>query len=153
MDEVIAKRCPKCQRDLPLSDFGVRTNGRRQPWCRACQCSYQREYYERHKAYYLKLQDERVERNRRAIREAKDVPCADCGKRYPHYVMDFDHRPGEKKCFNLSIAAGQPRLSWTRMLAEIAKCDIVCANCHRERTYQRRIAQRNDADAAAVAQW
>jgi hypothetical protein len=57
-------------------------------------------------------------------------------------VMDFDHREGEEKCFNLSIAAGQTRLSWAKMLAEIAKCDVVCANCHRERTHQRRLAEK-----------
>ena len=133
------KTCPKCGRCLPESDFGVRTNGKPQHWCRACHRSYQREYYEQHKAYYyLELQNKRVQRNRRAIQEAKNVPCADCGRRYPHYVMDFDHRPGEKKSFNLSIAAGQTRLSWEKIAAEIAKCDVVCANCHRERTHQRR---------------
>jgi hypothetical protein len=144
MDEN-TKECPKCGRLLPLADFGVRTNGKVQHWCRACHCRYQREYYERRKDYYLKLQNERVERNRRAIREAKNVPCADCGRRYPHYVMDFDHRPGEKKCFNVSVAAGQPRLSWQRMLAEIAKCDVVCANCHRERTHRRMLEGRENA--------
>jgi hypothetical protein len=56
--------------------------------------------------------------------------------------MDFDHRPGETKCFNLAIAAGQTRLSWAKMLAEIAKCDVVCANCHRKRTHRRRVAER-----------
>ncbi|HEX5273486.1 MAG TPA: hypothetical protein VFW33_23475 [Gemmataceae bacterium] len=142
MDEGNTKECPKCGRLLPRSDFGVRTNGKAQHWCRACHCRYQREYYERRKGYYLKLQNERVERHRQAIREAKNIPCADCGQRYPHYVMDFDHRPGEKKCFNVSVAAGQPRLSWNRLLAEIAKCDVVCANCHRERTYQRMLAER-----------
>jgi hypothetical protein len=132
------KTCPRCAKSLPESDFGVRTNGKPQHWCRACHCQYQREYYEKHKAYYLQLQNERVKRNRRAIREAKRVPCADCRRRYPSYVMDFDHRPGETKCFNLSIAAGQTRLSWEKMVAEMAKCDVVCANCHRKRTHRRR---------------
>jgi transposase-like protein len=132
------KECPNCGRQLPLSEFGIRTNGKPQHWCRVCHRSYQRSYYLRHKTYYVGLQNERVERNRQMIRQAKAVPCADCGQRYPPYVMDFDHRPGEKKCFNLSIAAGQTRLSWKKMMAEIAKCDIVCANCHRQRTYQRK---------------
>jgi hypothetical protein len=132
------KTCPKCGRCLPESDFGVRSNGKPQHWCRVCHCSYQREYYKRHKDYYIKLQDERVKRNRRVIRQAKNVGCADCGQRYPQYVMDFDHRPGETKCFNLSVAAGQPRLSLKKIAEEIAKCDVVCANCHRERTHQRK---------------
>lgn len=132
------KRCPRCDEVKPLTEFGLRTNGRPQHWCRACHRTYQRKYYEANKAYYLGLQDKRVQRNRRLIREAKGVPCADCGRRFPPYVMDFDHRPGEEKCFNLSIAAGQTRLSRERIAAEIAKCDVVCANCHRERTHQRK---------------
>jgi hypothetical protein len=130
---------------LPLSDFGIRTNGKPQHWCRAFHCSYQREYYERHKTYYLELQNRRVADHRRLIRQAKDVPCADCGQRYPHYVMDFDHRKGVKKCFNISIAGGQTRISWERIAAEIAKCDVVCANCHRIRTHLRQIAERKEA--------
>lgn len=66
------------------------------------------------------------------IKQAKDVPCADCGKRYPHYVMDFDH-VREGKLANVSnLAKGNV----DTLLAEIAKCDVVCANCHRERTYR-----------------
>jgi hypothetical protein len=55
--------------------------------------------------------------------------------------MDFDHRPGEKKCFALANAMGQTRISAERLRAEIAKCDVVCANCHRIRTYERRKAR------------
>jgi hypothetical protein len=62
--------------------------------------------------------------------------------------MDFDHRPGEKKCFNLSIAASQTRQSWEKMAAEIAKCDVVCANCHRERTHQRKMQARQIMELA-----
>jgi len=50
--------------------------------------------------------------------------------------MHFDHRPGEKKDFEIGFAVrGYSR---TRILAEIAKCDLVCANCHAVRTYRRR---------------
>lgn len=135
---IAVKECPRCGKRLPLSDFGVRTNGKPQHWCRRCHSAYQRDYYQRYKDYYIALQNERVKRNRNGIRKAKRVPRADCGKRYPHYVMDFDHRPGEKKSFNLAIAAGQTRLSWEKIAAEIAKCDVVCANCHRIRTHRRR---------------
>lgn len=143
------KECPRCKQLLPLTQFGVRTNGKPQHWCRACHCAYQREYYERRKDYYAKLQNERIGRNRRGIREAKKVPCADCSRKFPYYVMDFDHRPGEVKCFNLANAAGSPRLSWEKIEAEIKKCDVVCANCHRIRTHQRKKAKRA---SAAVAQ-
>ena len=132
------KRCPPMPSGLTLSEYGVRTNGKAQYWCRRCHRLYQRRYYEEHQAYYAKLIAERVERNRSLVRKAKSVPCADCGRRYPHYVMDFDHRPGEKKCFALASAMGQTRISAERLRAEIAKCDVVCANCHRIRTHSRR---------------
>jgi hypothetical protein len=67
------------------------------------------------------------------IRDAKSRPCADCGQVYPPYVMDFDHVRGKKR-FNIGLfRAGHTRPK--EVLAEIAKCDVVCANCHRERTY------------------
>jgi len=51
--------------------------------------------------------------------------------------MHFDHRPGEIKEFEIGFAVrGYSR---RRILAEIAKCDLVCANCHAVRTYRRRI--------------
>jgi hypothetical protein len=51
--------------------------------------------------------------------------------------MDFDHRPGETKSFDVATGAGQG-YGEKRMLAEIAKCELVCANCHRVRTFLRR---------------
>ena len=64
----------------------------------------------------------------------KDVPCLDCNNRYPHYVMEFDHVRGQKQ-FTISQ---HPRDSHKTLLAEVKKCDIVCANCHRIRTHNRR---------------
>jgi hypothetical protein len=59
--------------------------------------------------------------------------------------MDFDHRPGEKKLFAMGSAGVQVRVSLEGLLAEIAKCDVVCANCHRIRTYHRG-RQKNEAE-------
>lgn len=69
------------------------------------------------------------------IRELKEEPCLDCGERFPHYVMDFDHRDGEQKEGIISRLANQ--LSVRRLEAELKKCDLVCANCHRMRTFMR----------------
>lgn len=66
----------------------------------------------------------------------KERPCADCGQSYPHYVMDFDHRYGVTKVMKVSQIY---KRSMKTLKAEIAKCDVVCANCHRERTHQRKI--------------
>jgi hypothetical protein len=56
-------------------------------------------------------------------------PCSDCGETDP-VVLEFDHL-GDK-AFN--IAKGLRDRSWKALIDEIAKCDIVCANCHRRRT-------------------
>ena len=68
----------------------------------------------------------------------KDAPCADCGTFYPSYVMDFDHVRGEK-WMKLSQLVTRS-VTRATLDAEIAKCDLVCANCHRERTQRRRAA-------------
>jgi hypothetical protein len=74
---------------------------------------------------------------KRIVREAKNQPCADCGIQYPYYVMDLDHRPGSGKLANMTRLVNRGR-SKEVLEAEIAKCDVVCANCHRMRTYQRK---------------
>ncbi len=66
----------------------------------------------------------------------KSIPCEDCNVYYPPYVMDFDHLYSKK----INIAEAPIRWnSVSRLLAEIDKCDVVCSNCHRVRTYLRRI--------------
>lgn len=68
---------------------------------------------------------------------AKAKPCADCGVQYPSYVMEFDHLGDEPKEFD--VCKGR-FTSVERLMAEIAKCAVVCANCHRVRTWKRRQA-------------
>ena len=55
-------------------------------------------------------------------------PCMDCKISYPYYVMDFDHVRGTKQA---NVAELISTLSKKRIDLEIAKCEIVCSNCHR----------------------
>lgn len=64
----------------------------------------------------------------------KNKPCTDCGVMYEPCQMDFDHRPGEIKKFNIGREYCR---SLTSIREEMEKCDLVCANCHRLRTYNR----------------
>lgn len=94
----------------------------------------QRRHYLSHRDYYRERNKAKRQALRDYIRASKEgKPCADCGRKYPHYVMDFDHRnPSTKK----AIVSYLPMLqSWRKLKEEIAKCDLVCANCHRERTF------------------
>jgi hypothetical protein len=61
-----------------------------------------------------------------------DHPCVDCSESDP-IVLEFDHR-GDK-LFNISN--GLRDRNWQTVLAEMEKCDVVCANCHRRRTAMR----------------
>lgn len=68
---------------------------------------------------------------RAVLRAAKNVPCADCGGRFPPEAMDFDHLPHKGKRFSLSNVQYATMAS---VVAEMERCEIVCANCHRIRT-------------------
>ena len=69
------------------------------------------------------------------LEECKKNPCTDCGRSFPPECMDFDHKPGEEKLF--AVCTANTNLSWEKQLAEMAKCDLVCACCHRLRTTKR----------------
>lgn len=61
----------------------------------------------------------------------------DCGKIYPPWVMDFDHREGMEKIGSISSLAIHNTSSFLNIKKEIEKCDLVCSNCHRDRTHTR----------------
>jgi recombinational DNA repair protein (RecF pathway) len=128
------KQCTNCGETKPISEFPRRGSGY-QSHCKECSRAYIRKHYQSNKQYYLDKNKRKLERILVLVREAKSKPCADCGQSYPYYVMDFDHRPGEKKV--AEIARLVPTKSIRRIVEEIAKCDVVCANCHRKRTFQK----------------
>jgi hypothetical protein len=105
--------------------------------CKDCQRAYIREHYIRNREYYLdkaRIRNRAMARaGRDLVRQLKDVPCADCGERFPSWVMQFDHVNGEK-LFDLGRGLN---FSPARILLEAAKCEVVCANCHANRTYLR----------------
>lgn len=70
------------------------------------------------------------------INELKsNKPCVDCSGRFPYYVMDYDHL--DQKDFELNRAR-QSRTDKQKVLVEIKKCDLICVNCHRLRTFTRK---------------
>jgi hypothetical protein len=98
----------------------------------------ERRYFKENSSWLLEQrrsnQLARKERNRAIIRAAKSVPCMDCGGSFHFASMDFDHRPGESKRREVSQLLDY---STDVVLAEIAKCEVVCANCHRVRSFLR----------------
>lgn len=97
-----------------------------------------------HKRYYLRNKDLYRKKNIRRrtglidfVIALKQKPCMDCGIQYPSYVMDFDHRDRGTKVATINDMINFHSYSKEKILVEIDKCDLVCANCHRKRTYCR----------------
>jgi hypothetical protein len=97
-------------------------------------------YYRRNRQLEIARVRVRQQRTVAMLRELRDRPCMDCGGRFAPHQMDFDHRNGTTKRFR--VTSGGAMLRPTRVLLdEVAKCDVVCANCHRIRTWQRHRAR------------
>jgi hypothetical protein len=128
------RRCGRCKQLLPVANF-ARRGADYQSYCRACQKEYDAAWYQANKA----RRQQKVKADRAAhvawldsLKEGK--PCTDCGGHFPPYVLEWDHLPGFIK--ELVIAnTRRAAHSRKRILAELEKCELVCANCHRERTF------------------
>lgn len=126
------KRCIKCGEEKPLTQFYKRSgakDGHRNE-CSACKRAgartYRRENYAAIRA--------NVERGRSEVRAylraLKENPCADCGQTFPHWVMDFHHLRDKEVMISRLASGGYPM---RRVKAEVAKCVLLCSNCHRIR--------------------
>lgn len=95
-------------------------------------------------SYYLnEVENKRARSNlsrkeiAKTIRQFKEnMGCMDCQEKHPHYILEFDHRPDTEKLGNIHavLVAYGAQKAWE----EIDKCDVVCANCHKKRTYERK---------------
>jgi len=105
------------------------------------QRAYAREHYLRNKATYIQRAKVSAAQRRQEVIEyvdsLKSVPCLDCGNSFPTVCMDFDHLPEFEKEFNITDGI-RKGYSIERLRIEIAKCEVVCSNCHRIRTANRR---------------
>jgi 5-methylcytosine-specific restriction endonuclease McrA len=98
---------------------------------------YNRAHYLANRELYIRRARRRAETVRRErmaylVQYFRAHPCVDCGEPDP-LVLEFDHL-GDKL---FSIAEGLRDRAWQAILDEIAKCEVVCANCHRRRTAHR----------------
>ncbi len=133
------KRCSTCKRRRSTSTFNrnaAKPDGL-QATCRDCGKVYSKAYYKGHAPKMRKQitakNKERMNRVKRKVHEyLVDHPCVDC-EESDLVVLEFDHRDGEEKVTEIGTML-KNRYSWTRIEAEIAKCDVRCANCHRRKT-------------------
>lgn len=129
------KTCKKCLIEKPLEDFARMSKAKdgRQPNCKTCNNAFARQNYEDNKDRYFAQAKKRDKDMRARLRELKSVPCADCKQTFPWPAMDFDHLGEQEKTHDISYML-RHRMAWSKIEAEIAKCEVVCSNCHRVRT-------------------
>lgn len=139
------KVCTKCGESKSIDRFSLvwpaKKDGKIRPDCKDC-------VRERTSIAIKNNPDAQAERMRR-VKEAASIramalvneiksmgSCVDCGEDDP-VVLDFDHVRGVKVC-DISRMAHAGYRTW-RIMEEIEKCEIRCANCHRRVTHKRRI--------------
>lgn len=136
------KVCKACGLLLSVDQFGKWSRSKDGLYytCLTCRRVRDRNHYARSESRRDLVRS--VERRNRAdmrewVSEYKaSVGCSDCGT-MNHIVLEFDHL-GNKKA-NISDMM-RSYTSREALWAEMSKCEVVCANCHRIRTHNRRIA-------------
>lgn len=127
------KTCGKCKEKKDKASFNKKKREKDglQPYCRDCDNAHRRKYYKKSKGKWKEYR----EKFRNTIKEwwqdyRKELVCSRCGdERW--YVLDFHHRnPTEKeRAVSEMVFKGWSK---KRILLEVSKCDVLCANCHRE---------------------
>lgn len=90
----------------------------------------------------IRMKNRRVRFRKKLTSIKESTPCFDCGIQYKHYIMEYDHIANDKLMNVTHMLTGSR--SWKSIENEIAKCQLVCANCHRTRTFERRRIIEND---------
>ena len=133
------KTCTYCKTEKPVDEFSFKDKekSKRHSWCRACHKVYKDNHYKNNRQSYIDkaaIVNKKLDAMVRSeiLNYLRDHPCVDCGETDP-VVLDFDHIDPSVKEFNVSTMIMQ-RYTWNKIFAEISKCQIRCANCHRRRT-------------------
>lgn len=124
------RKCSKCLQELPLENFSrnaSRKDGLNER-CRECCNKYIRQHYQKNKKYYIDKARDRRDRLKEFLYTIK-CSCEKCGESHPS-CLDFHHKDSSQKEF--SIGTFYKKVTNKKLLEEIAKCIVLCSNCHRK---------------------
>lgn len=123
------KICSRCKESLPLTDFN-KAKSRKDGYntfCRKCNSDYLKEHYNKNKQYYVDKANRQKRKVRKAIYDYLKSQSCDCGEDRVE-CLQFHHVDSTTKEFTLSSC--YHRYGLNRLMLEIQKCKVVCANCH-----------------------
>ncbi len=129
------KKCNKCNQEKDLSEFSWKSKpkGIKQAKCKACYRELRNKWYQDHKEDEVKTAKKYIYKRRKEIKEwfnnlKSKSECAHCGETKPP-VLQFHHLDPSEKDINIGEAV---HIGWSlkRIELEIAKCIVLCANCH-----------------------
>lgn len=107
-----------------------------QPYCKKCSSEVRIEYYKNNREKENQYDKNKRQQAQNKIWEFKKTPCADCNQSFHPVCMDFDHISDKK--FSIAEGINIHKYPMNKLLKEIEKCEVVCANCHRKRTWERK---------------
>ena len=131
------KRCARCGETKPLVEFHINRTRRDglQTYCKPCRAVIDHASYERIRGTRVPSREWERGRAEWLLSLKRGRPCTDCGRVFPPEVMQWDHLPGLLKLGNISTDLR--KRSREQVIQEIAKCELVCTNCHTIRTFAR----------------
>jgi hypothetical protein len=140
------RKCIDCKITKTKEEFNFKDKkrGLKHSYCRMCQKIRQKKHYEKNKPQMVtkarKNKKKQVTKLFDLIALYKLKPCMDCNRCFEPWLMEFDHRSDEDKVDNVSTLL-QTGISEKTLFEEIKKCDLVCAMCHRKRTFSRQLQE------------
>lgn len=137
---LMEKRCSQCNEVKHSSLFNknrTRKDGL-QTFCRECSIILNRQRYLSNRDHHCRVMRENRSKYRQNIRSwfreyKKTISCIRCGENHPS-TLDFHHNDPNVK--ELNIAKMVAQYSKEKILSEIEKCSVLCANCHRKLHYK-----------------
>lgn len=141
-------KCCVCKEEKSSDQFVWRNTeqGKRHEVCKLCQREKSKKHYHANKHVYSEKKNAYVREVLAKVQEFKAAHgCFDCNEKDP-VCLDFDHLDPSSKIGNIATLAR--KWSYEKLLTEMVKCQVRCANCHRKRTHR----LRNPVESAALFQ-
>jgi len=127
------KICSKCKQEKELTEFNKHRYGVTS-WCKECVRDRSKQHYEENNISLKEKQRLYIQQRREWFNEfKKTLKCIKCGENHIA-CLDFHHRDPKQKEF--SIAGAVSHSNKEKVIKELEKCDVLCANCHRKHHYE-----------------